>query len=64
LVGDVVITREEIRGLMENRLYVNAPPLGATKLTDWITRHRDTLGRHYTSELARRIDRVSEYPSN
>ncbi|MCX6921616.1 MAG: NmrA family NAD(P)-binding protein, partial [Verrucomicrobia bacterium] len=27
LVGDVVITREEIRGLMEDRLYVDAPPL-------------------------------------
>ena len=63
-VGDVVITREEIRGLMENRLYVDAPPLGATKLTEWIDQHKDTLGRHYTSELARRVDRVSEYRSN
>jgi len=63
-VGDVVITREEIRGLMEGRLYVDAPPLGNTKLTEWIDRHRDTLGRHYTSEMARRIDRVSEYRSN
>ena len=63
-VGDVVITREEIRGLMEGRLYVDAPPLGATKLTDWIDRHRHTLGRRYTSEMARRVDRVSEYRSN
>ena len=64
LVGDVVITREEIRGLMEGRLYVDAPPLGVTKLTDWMDRHRDTLGRHYTSEMARRTDRVSGYRSN
>jgi len=63
-VGDVVITREEIRGLMQGRLYVDAPPLGTTKLTEWIDRRRDTLGRHYTSELARRTDRVSEYRSN
>jgi NADH dehydrogenase len=63
-VGDVVITREEIRGLMEGRLYVDAPPLGATKLTVWIDRHSDTLGRHYTSEMARRVDRASEYKSN
>lgn len=63
-VGDVVITREEIRGLMENRLYADAPPLGATKLTDWVREHRDTLGRRYTSELARRIDRQSAYQSN
>jgi NADH dehydrogenase len=63
-VGDVVITREEIRGLMEGRLYVDAPPLGTTKLTDWIDRHRDTLGRRYTSEMARRVDRASDYQSN
>jgi hypothetical protein len=63
-VGDVVITREEIRGLMEGRLYVDAPPLGAMPLTEWIDRHKDTVGRHYTSEMSRRIDRVSEYRSN
>lgn len=63
-VGDVVITREEIRGLMQGRLYVDAPPLGTTRLTEWIDRHRDTLGRRYTSEMARRMDRVSEYRSN
>jgi NADH dehydrogenase len=64
LVGDVVITREEIRGLMEGRLCVDAPPLGTTKLTDWTDRHKDTLGRRYTSEMARRVDRASEYRSN
>ncbi|HOY57660.1 MAG TPA: NAD(P)H-binding protein [Verrucomicrobiota bacterium] len=63
-VGDVVITREEIRGLMEGRLCVDAPPLGTTKLTEWIDHHRDTLGRRYTSEMARRVDRISEYRSN
>jgi len=63
-VGDVVVTREEIRGLMEGRLWVEAPPLGKTKLTEWMNRHRDTLGRHYTSELAHRTDRVAAYRSN
>ena len=54
----------EIRGLVEGRLYVDAPPLGHTRLTDWIERHKDTLGRRYTSEMARRLDRVAEYRSN
>ena len=63
-VGDVVITREEIRGLMEGRLQVEAPALGHSRLSDWIERHKDTLGRHYTSELARRLDRVAEFRSN
>jgi uncharacterized protein YbjT (DUF2867 family) len=64
LLRDLIITREEIRGLMEGRLCVDAPPLGATRLTDWIHEHRDTLGRHYTSELTRRIERTAAYPSN
>jgi NADH dehydrogenase len=64
LVRDIIITRYEIRGLMEGRLCVEAPPLGATKLTEWIERHKHSLGRHYTSEMARRVDRVSEYRSN
>jgi NADH dehydrogenase len=59
--GDVVITREEIRGLMEGRLYVDAPPLGNTKLSAWVEEHRDELGNHYVSEMSRRIDRRSEY---
>lgn len=63
-VGDVMITREEIRGLMADLLYVDSPPVGKTKLTDWIGKHADLLGRHYTSELARRRDRSSEYRSN
>lgn len=64
LARDVIITRQEIQGLMQGLLYVDAPPLGATKLTEWIDRHRDTLGRHYTSEMARRVDRFSGYQSN
>ena len=64
LVGDVVITREEIAGLMANLLYVNSPPAGSTKLTDWIKQNANTLGRHYTSELARRMNRQQAYQSN
>jgi NADH dehydrogenase len=54
LVGDVFVTREEIRGLMADLLYVDAPPAGTTRLTDWAREHADALGRNYASELARR----------
>ena len=64
MVGDVVLTREEIEGLMQGLLYVDAPPAGQTHLTDWARRHAATLGRRYTSELARRRDRKSRYASN
>jgi len=63
-VHDVIITRQEIRGLMEERLYVDAPALGPTRLSDWIERHKDTLGRRYTGEITRRTDRISKYQSN
>lgn len=63
-VQDVVITRREIRGLMENRLYVDAPPLGRTRLSQWVGEHCQILGRRYTSELARRRDRRSAYRAN
>lgn len=63
-VGDVMITREEIEGLMANLLYVDSPPSGPTKLTEWVRAHADTLGLRYTSELARRVDRAAAYRSN
>jgi uncharacterized protein YbjT (DUF2867 family) len=63
-VGDVVITKEEIEGLMADLLHVDAPYAGHTVLTDWTRSHADALGRSYTSELARRKDRVSAYKSN
>ena len=64
LVGDVVITKDEIEGLMADLLVVDSPPTGTTVLTEWIKDHADTLGRTYTSELARRRDRASAYRSN
>ncbi|HLH52536.1 MAG TPA: NAD-dependent epimerase/dehydratase family protein [Verrucomicrobiae bacterium] len=63
-VGDVVITREEIRRLMQSRLCVESPPLGATRFSEWVNNHADTLGRRYTSEMARRTDRGIAYRSN
>ena len=64
LVGDVMITREEITGLTANLLYAESPPAGKTKLTNWARGRASSLGLHYTSELARRRDRRTEYQSN
>lgn len=57
-VGDIVLTREEVQALMENRLYTGSPPAGSTRLTAWMEEHADELGRRYTSELARRRGRL------
>ena len=54
LVGDVMLTRDEIRGLCEGRLAVDAAPAGQRSLRAWAQVHAGTLGRTYQSELARR----------
>jgi NADH dehydrogenase len=60
-VGDVVLTREEIEGLMADLLYTESAPAGTIKLTEWARRNRRRLGRRYASELARRRDRRAAY---
>lgn len=51
---DVVVTREEIRGLTEERLWVASPGAGTTRLSQWLAENRESLGRAYASELGRR----------
>jgi hypothetical protein len=58
---DVFITREEIRGLMSELLYVSTPPTGKTPLTAWMKKNADTLGLRYASDLDRRRDRQMPY---
>jgi uncharacterized protein YbjT (DUF2867 family) len=61
LVGDVLITRDEVAGLMQDLLYTSSPPAGATRLTAWVQEHAETLGRYYASELKRRLNREAPY---
>ncbi|MCW5553925.1 MAG: hypothetical protein KIS67_17440 [Verrucomicrobiae bacterium] len=58
---DVVITREEITGLMQDLLCTNSRPAGQTRLTDWARANAATLGRQYANELARRRNRIAPY---
>ncbi len=59
--GDVMLTREELKGLMGDLLHTDSPPATSTKLTEWAAKHADRLGDRYSSELARRIDRKASY---
>ena len=61
ITHDVFITRDEIKGLIGDLLYVDSPSVGQTKLTEWARIHAKTLGKHYSSELSRRMDRLGEY---
>jgi NADH dehydrogenase len=61
VLGDVVITRDEIEGLMQGLLATESPPVGEVKLSAWAREHRASLGRRYASELGRRRDREVPY---
>lgn len=52
-VKDVVLTQEEVDGLMSNLLVVDGPPTGRTHLSDWLRDHAATVGMQYASELQR-----------
>lgn len=53
VLGDVLLTRYELLGLMQERLYVGLPSVSTTSFKAWARRHTDTLGREYVNELKR-----------
>jgi uncharacterized protein YbjT (DUF2867 family) len=52
MLGDVVLTRDEIDGLMANLLISAEPPSGRVPLSDWLQANAATVGTRYISELA------------
>jgi len=58
LVGDVVLTREEYRGLMDNLLAPEGPAAGETRLSEWLRENEATVGRAYASEVSRHYAKV------
>lgn len=53
VLGDVVLTRDELTGLMADLLVSSQPPTGQTRLSDWLRDNAATVGAHYASELKR-----------
>ena len=53
VVGDVVLTRDEVQGLMANLLVSEGPATGQTRLSEWLKQNADKIGTEYTSELKR-----------
>ncbi|NWG35855.1 MAG: NAD(P)H-binding protein [Chloroflexi bacterium] len=52
-VRDVVLTPEEVDGLMANLLVSKEPPRGKIMFRDWLKQNRDLVGARYASELKR-----------
>ncbi len=53
LVRDVVLTQDEIKGLMDGLLISRDPPLGRIAFSEWLAEHKTSLGRAYANELRR-----------
>ena len=52
-VGDVLLTPEEVDGLMAGLLVSDRPPRCKTHLKDWLEENKDSVGVHYASEIKR-----------
>ncbi|HHT9137953.1 MAG TPA: SDR family oxidoreductase [Candidatus Wunengus sp. YC60] len=53
MVNDMVLTRDEVEGLMENLLVSTNQPTGKTRLSDWLSQNASIVGTCYASELTR-----------
>lgn len=50
-VNDVLLTPEEVDGLMANLLVSKEPPRCKSRLADWLEENKDKVGAKYASEL-------------
>jgi len=53
VVRDVLVTEEELKGLMANLVVTDGPATGHRRLSDWLADNAATVGRRYASEVSR-----------
>jgi NADH dehydrogenase len=53
LVDDVVVTKDELAGLMAGLVTTDGPATGTRSLTAWLAQHAEVIGRRYASEVSR-----------
>lgn len=62
LVGDVVVTRDEIRGLAAGLLDVEGAPTGQRRFSVWLHEAASDLGRRWVSEVERHYGPPPAHP--
>ena len=50
---DVILTKNELRGLMDEYLTSPEPPTGPTLYSEWVEKYKESIGFAYSSELSR-----------
>ena len=58
VVGDVVVTRDELDGLIAGLVTTEGPATGTRALSEWLTQKADAVGRRYASEISRHYRRA------
>jgi uncharacterized protein YbjT (DUF2867 family) len=53
LVGDVLVTKDELEGLMAELVTTDGPATGSRRLTEWLQVNAATVGTRYASEVGR-----------
>jgi uncharacterized protein YbjT (DUF2867 family) len=61
VVGDVVLTRDELRELTSGCLTSEEPPRGQIRFSDWVPANSHLLGHRWSSELARNYRAPSKH---
>ena len=57
ILDDRVITRAEIKGLMQGLMATDEPPTGLVSFADWIHENGNTLGMRYQNDMKERLYR-------
>ncbi len=55
LVGEVILSREELDGLITELLVSHEPPRGAHSVLTWLREHGSEAGKAYSSEFERHV---------
>ncbi len=53
LVGDVVVTKDELEGLMAGLVTTEGSATGTRLLTEWLAQNAAVVGMRYASEVSR-----------
>jgi NADH dehydrogenase len=53
VVGDVMMTRDELDGLMAELVTTEGPGTGIRRLSEWLAQNAAVVGKAYASEVAR-----------
>jgi NADH dehydrogenase len=55
-VRDVLVTRDELEGLMAELVTTDGPATGTRSLREWLARNAGVVGTGYASEIARHYE--------